>query len=203
MPLSLVFVRSNSVSPKRGVDPEASRFGQSANTIDDLPRTCRLERFLSSMSDLVHCIYASVQTHVLAPCEIDTLVEHSRRNNRLHNITGILLHVGSTFFQILEGPPATVDALYERILVDPRHKDVTKIIYEPIARRFFADFTMSLATLSSRELASALEEDSTDRMEQILAHLDEGRAKRLLRAFSQGRWRARLAPLPAERQSFA
>jgi hypothetical protein len=153
------------------------------------------------MSDLVHCIYSSVQSHVLEPSEIERLIEHSRENNRLHDITGILLHVGSTFFQVLEGPPAAVNELYERILSDPRHKNVTKIIYEPIARRYFGDVTMSLATLSARELASALEEDNTDRMEEMLAELDEGRAKRLLRAFSQGRWRARLGAHAAERQT--
>lgn len=155
------------------------------------------------MSDLVHCIYTSVQTHVLGPAEIDALIEQSRRNNASHDITGVLLHVGSTFFQVLEGPRGAVDRLLYLITLDTRHRGVTQIIYEPIARRYFGDSTMSLATLSPRELAAALEEEDGDRMEHLLAGLDEGRAKRLLRAFGQGRWRARFAAQTVERQSFA
>ncbi len=155
------------------------------------------------MSQLVHCIYSSVQTRVLQPAEIDTLIEQSKESNRLHNITGILLHAGATFFQVLEGPPEAIKALYASILADPRHKDVTQIIYEPIARRYFGEITMTLATLSRRDLAAALEEDDAERVEQLLADLDEGRAKRLLRAFSQGRWRARLGAPPVERQPVA
>ena len=144
------------------------------------------------MSQLVHCIYSSVQTRALQPAEIDALIEQSQQSNRLHNLTGILLHVGATFFQVLEGPREAVETLYAKILTDPRHKDVTQIIFEPIARRYFGDITMTLATLSQRELATALEEVDAEQMEKLLGDLDEGRAKRLLRAFSQGRWRARL-----------
>ena len=144
------------------------------------------------MSGLVHCIYTSVQTQVLRPAEIEALVKHSRQSNRAHEITGVLLHVGATFFQVLEGPRAAVDELYKKILVDPRHTGVTRIIYESIARRYFGDSSMSLSTLTPQELASVLEEKDVARMEGLLAGLDEGRAKRLLRAFSEGRWRARL-----------
>lgn len=153
------------------------------------------------MPDLVHCIYSSVQTHVLAPSEIDALLRHSRRSNQTHNITGILLHVGRTFFQVLEGPPHEVDELYRKILADTRHTKIAQIIYEPIARRFFGDSTMSLATLTAQELAMALDEPSAERVEELLAGMDEGRAKRLLRAFSQGRWRARVEAQIADQVS--
>lgn len=155
------------------------------------------------MSDLVHCVYTSVQTRVLEPAEIDALVDRSRESNALHGITGVLLHVGTTFFQVLEGPQTAVDCLNAKIYSDPRHRQITQIIYERIPRRYFGDSTMSLATLSPRELAAALEENDAERMEELLAGLDEGRAKRLLRAFSQGRWRARFGAQTLERQSIA
>ena len=153
------------------------------------------------MPDLVHCIYTSVQSRPLGPETIDTLVRHSRESNRANDITGVLLHVGATFFQVLEGPRDQVDKLYQKILVDPRHTHVTRIIYEPIVKRFFADSSMRLATLSPDELAAALEEPRST--ESLLAGLDEGRAKRLLRAFSEGRWRRRIEVGSAERQSVA
>ena len=144
------------------------------------------------MPDLVHCIYTSVATRPLDPEKMDALVRRSRDSNRASRITGVLLRVGETFFQVLEGPREEIDALYGRILEDPRHTRVTRIIYESIARRFFEDTSMSLATLSPEELSAALEEQSGERTETLLAGLDEGRAKRLIRAFSQGRWQGRL-----------
>ncbi len=141
------------------------------------------------MSALVHCIYTSVQSYPLSGPELDRLILHSRACNRRDGITGILLHVKDTFFQILEGPEDAVEALYAKILLDPRHTKVTRIIYEPIPRRFFGDISMTLATLSPAELATMLEEDSPERRAELLHGLDEGRAKRLLRAFTDGRWR--------------
>ena len=146
------------------------------------------------MSALVHCIYTSVQSHPLTMAELDQLIAHSRAENVSHSITGILLHVKDTFFQILEGPEDVIEALYAKILLDDRHFKVTRIIFEPIPRRFFGDSSMTLATLSPAELATMLEEDSPERRAGLLTGLDEGRAKRLLRAFTDGRWRQHATP---------
>ncbi len=144
------------------------------------------------MPALVHCIYTSVQTSPMTGAEVASLVQHSRESNREHGITGLLLHVRDTFFQVLEGPPEVIDELYASILRDARHTRITRIIYEPIARRYFANSSMTLATLTPEELEDALEEHNPQRTAQLLSDLDEGRAKRLLRAFSEGRWRASL-----------
>ncbi len=117
------------------------------------------------------------------------------------NLTGILLHVASTFFQVLEGPPETIDALYDAIVRDSRHTRVTRIIYEPIARRYFADSSMTLAMLSPAQLHEILHDDDPRVREDLLTGLDEGRAKRLLRAFTDGRWRAQIGLTPPETAS--
>jgi hypothetical protein len=153
------------------------------------------------MSDLVHCIYTSVEPAPLPPEEIEALLTHSRNSNSRRGITGILLHVDCTFFQVLEGPREEVDELYAKILVDGRHTRITRIIYEPIARRFFGEFAMNFATLSARDLSAAIEGEDRAGVDTQLASLDEGRAKRLLRAFSEGRWRARFGLHGTERQS--
>lgn len=138
---------------------------------------------------LFHCIYTSVATRPLGAAEIANLVKHSRVSNASHNLTGILLHVGKTFFQVLEGEADAIEALYAKILVDPRHTRITRIIFEPIPRRYFEDSSMSLAVLSPEILSELIEDPNPAQTEQLLAGLDEGRAKRLLRAFSDGRWR--------------
>ena len=141
------------------------------------------------MSALVHCIYTSVQTNPLSEAEVARLVQESRINNIQHGVTGILLHVNDTFFQVLEGSKEVVEALYAKILEDPRHKRVTRIIFETISRRYFGDSDMNIATMTRTELATVLGEENMAKRELILAELDEGRAKRLLRAFTDGRWR--------------
>lgn len=149
------------------------------------------------MSSLVHCIYTSVQTHPMSEAEIARLIRDSRVSNERHGVTGILLHVKDTFFQVLEGNSDVVEALYAKILIDPRHTRITRIIFEPIARRYFGDSLMTLATLSPTELAAMIEEDNPEKREQLLTGLDEGRAKRLLRAFTDGRWRTHVGTAPS------
>ena len=153
------------------------------------------------MPALVHCIYTSVQARPLSTAEIAALVEDSRARNRAAGITGLLIHVRNTFFQVLEGPPQIIDALYNKILLDHRHTHITRIIYEAIPRRYFEDTDMSLVTFTPWDLSSLLEENNPERTEQLLSGLDEGRAKRLLRAFSQGRWRSRISAQPERGES--
>ena len=148
------------------------------------------------MSALVHCIYTSVQARPLSDADLAYLVKESRRKNTAQGLTGILLHVAGTFFQVLEGAPETIDALYTSILRDPRHTRVTRIIYEPISRRFFADSSMTLALLTPAQLRDLLHDDDPQVREGLLTGLDEGRAKRLLRAFTDGRWRAQIGLTP-------
>ena len=133
----------------------------------------------------------------MSTAELEHLIQHSRISNAEHGITGILLHVRDTFFQILEGPQTEIDRLYAKICMDRRHTRITKIIYEPIPRRYFADSRMTLATISPEELRAILGENSPEVRASLLDGLDEGRSKRLLQAFTDGRWRHSTATAPS------
>lgn len=112
---------------------------------------------------------------------IDDLVKHSELNNSLADVSGLLLFNGINFAQILEGPEATVAALYEKIKLDDRHTGVIKLSWRPIGSRTFSGWSM--AYLKSTDsvfgpqsrLAQALnsrEDLSQDReMETILSDL--------------------------------
>jgi pyruvate-formate lyase-activating enzyme len=93
----------------------------------------------------------------------------------------------------LEGDRPVIEALYERIARDRRHKRTTMIIVEPIAERAFSQWTMGCPTLSAGELAQipGLNDFFTRRTSYL--ELGEGRAKALLAAFTEGRWRTSLA----------
>lgn len=153
---------------------------------------------------LIHCIYASGAAPGCTDAEIQDLLTRSREQNALAGVTGILVSAEGSFFQVLEGEAAVVDALYARIASDRRHTRVTLIIREPIARRAFANWSMGYLSMTSAGLASLLRGKASVRSRLAsaqpalaghawLSQVDEGRAKKLLAAFAGGRWRSRPA----------
>lgn len=97
---------------------------------------------------LVRLLYASRTAGQLEPKVIDSILETSRRNNPQYGITGILCHGGEVFMQVLEGGRAPVNALYNAIIRDPRHRDVTLLCYEEVSERRFAGWTMGQVNLA-------------------------------------------------------
>jgi len=145
------------------------------------------------MSDLVHCIYVSTASPALGEDELRAMLQVARRNNARSAITGILLASEGTFFQVLEGHPDQVAAVYEKIAADPRHSRVTRIIHEPLPRRFFGEWSMGFASLTPGDLHEVAGANDFFLDGHCFDRLDLGRTKKLLDAFRQGRWRARVA----------
>jgi hypothetical protein len=142
------------------------------------------------MSDLNHCIYASAASPEFRESEIPALLDAARARNASAGITGMLLYVEGSFFQILEGSHASVQATFSRIQSDPRHLRVTQIIREPIARRHFGEWTMGFSTAALLDMGEIIGENDFFTDASCLMRLDSGRAKKLLQAFGSGRWRA-------------
>ena len=67
----------------------------------------------------------------------------SSRRNEESEVTGALLVTDHRFAQVLEGERQAVEAVYERIVRDPRHKDIVLILYESIEVRRFPDWAMA------------------------------------------------------------
>ena len=141
---------------------------------------------------LTHIIYASTAIEKFTPSDLKTILQVARRNNSQQSVTGMLLYASGSFLQILEGDEATLIGLFATISSDSRHRNLTKIIQEPIAQRAFGDWTMGFAEIESSELVSI--EGFSDFFQQgnTMSNLQPGRAKKLLSAFAQGRWRTRL-----------
>ena len=142
---------------------------------------------------LIHCIYASTATKEFSLPEIEELLSTARKKNAELGVTGILLYEGNSFFQVLEGTPETVQKLYETIGSDDRHQRITKLIFEPIEARDFADWSMGHAAVSMRQLNKIEGLNDFFRGGKCFADLDEGRVKQLLSAFKEGRWRAAIS----------
>jgi hypothetical protein len=142
------------------------------------------------MNSLVQCIYASAATDEFAEHEIPQLLEKTRSANAALGITGMLLYIEGSFFQILEGEREPVNELYAKISTDSRHKHVTLIIMEPIRARSFGEWTMGFATLGRAQAGELLGQNDFFSRASCIDDLNPGRARKLLAAFRRGRWRA-------------
>jgi hypothetical protein len=105
----------------------------------------------------------------------------------------MLLYAEGSFFQVLEGAEAVLDPLYAKIEHDPRHTQMTLIIKEPISKRQFDDWTMGFYQISSEELAGLSGVNDFFGKHREAVSLSAGRARKLLAAFAEGRWRNKLA----------
>jgi len=115
--------------------------------------------------------YVSRFARPLTKRDMDRIHESAVRFNRKNGITGILVCLGDTFFQVLEGSPPTVDSLYnERILPDKRHKNVLCLKSENgVRKRMFPEWDIRIFNLNEerevlpmafRQMLSALLESS-------------------------------------------
>lgn len=143
---------------------------------------------IAAMS-LIHCIYASRASVAMSAADIQDLLERARHKNLARDITGMLLFIEGSFFQVLEGDSAEVDAIYETIARDPRHDRMTQIIREPIAQRSFGEWSMGFASIERADAQGLVGENDFFASAGCLERINPGRARKLLVAFRSGRWR--------------
>ena len=99
---------------------------------------------------LIQLTYASRIAKMLAPDDLKIILAASQRNNQGVGVTGVLYLSKGFFLQQLEGDRTAVNALYHRILLDPRHRDAAILDFSEIAARKFTQWSMgSLSTLEA------------------------------------------------------
>lgn len=99
------------------------------------------------------------------------LLIESRGHNATHAITGVLLYVDGGYLQLLQGEPARVDALMERIARDPRHRDIEVLLDEEHARPpLFPAWSMGFLHFSAleAEVGEGLMRNDEDALERVL-----------------------------------
>ena len=100
------------------------------------------------MSDIQQLVYASRATFQstdngggVEP-EVARILMQSRRNNPRRGLVGALYYGDGCFFQCLEGPQGEIDKLYEQLMKDPRHRDLTVLRRQFIGHTSFAGWSM-------------------------------------------------------------
>ena len=141
------------------------------------------------MTNLFHLIYASKAKHEFSKQDIVELLSKARVNNQKLDIHGMLVYDKGSFFQVLEGEKDVVLGLFDQITKDERHQGVVKIIFEAIPEKFFPDWSMGYSSISRSELEQIKGMNDFFVGQTCLADIDSGRARKLLKAFTNGRWR--------------
>jgi hypothetical protein len=93
---------------------------------------------------LIGIAYLSTAVQVPTVQDIEDILASSQRKNAGVGVTGLLCHHEGSFLQFLEGPGPAVDATFERISVDRRHRSVLPLYREPRSERLFAHWTMAV-----------------------------------------------------------
>lgn len=70
------------------------------------------------------------------------ILSQARRNNARNSITGALICRQDIYLQLIEGPAAAIDALFDEIRVDDRHINVQLLMQEETPERLFPAWSM-------------------------------------------------------------
>ena len=142
--------------------------------------------------DALHeLIYLSAAREPFSDAALKALLAHARARNAPRGLTGLLLHENGSFLQVLEGAKPDVDALYERLCVDPRHHRIIKVFEGAIEARRFGDWSMGFASIAPRAA-----KDLDGYNDFFFRYRDKAEsppvdiAQRVLGAFREGRWHA-------------
>ncbi|PEI06295.1 diguanylate phosphodiesterase [Pantoea agglomerans] len=114
------------------------------------------------------------------------MVDNASEINTTHDVTGILLFNGTHFFQLLEGPEAGIQAVYQRICADRRHHNVVELMRDYAPSRRFGNAGMSLFDLREHDRSSLLQAVLDKGTSKYRLTYDD-RALQFLRTFVESR----------------
>jgi len=87
------------------------------------------------------------RTDAQTPEALADILQLAQINNIRDGLTGALTLSGGWFVQVVEGPPAAIASLLERLEVDPRHSDIEIAARSAVEDRLFGDWSMASVDL--------------------------------------------------------
>lgn len=82
---------------------------------------------------------------------LSDITEIAKINNIEFSITGLLFFHVDRFVQIIEGKKLSLEGLMEILEKDDRHKEIMRLIDEPIEERSYSDWNMDSFNLSDSD----------------------------------------------------
>ena len=95
------------------------------------------------MPTLRQVFYVSRVSENFAERDVRRILDISRRNNRMLDVTGCLACSGRHFAQVLEGRDAAIEQLTRRIAADPRHREFRLVLDRPLTLREYPLWSMA------------------------------------------------------------
>jgi hypothetical protein len=129
--------------------------------------------------------YVSSAVPPMSDDTIKDLLHRARENNARQHITGVLLYDGGNVFQVIEGPEAEVEALFQRILADTRHTGIIVLLRTRVTERQFPDWLMAFRRLEHPTVAGlpGVSDFLEARGSATILGADATRAQKLLAGF--------------------
>jgi len=93
-------------------------------------------------------IYVSKAVEPMSKHALNTLLKQSKSFNHSMGITGHLLYQDGYFMQMLEGKRDVLFNLMDKVMKDPRHREVRIVIEGRARQRVFLDWSMALIDLT-------------------------------------------------------
>lgn len=106
---------------------------------------------------MLQLTYISTANANVTQDDVESILAVSRRNNAARGLTGMLLFDGRRFLQHLEGEDAVIDALYERIRADERHRAIVQLSRKAVDARVFDGWDMAFERVDGVVAGTSLE----------------------------------------------
>ena len=114
-------------------------------------------------------IYISQATRKMSSADLSAIQDTAKTKNGPLDVTGSLFYNGGWFLQVLEGPASTLAKLYQKIELDPRHKNSRILYNEPATFRTFPRWNMNMTNLDDRQ---------ADKYDELVEVLEAAQANR-------------------------
>ena len=135
---------------------------------------------------MIRLLYISQAARGIAEEQVQSILNSAQRNNPAAGLTGVLVHGGGLFMQVLEGPEQAVLRQYVKILDDRRHGDCRIIHISPANDRIFEKWSMGVidsdplqfqhvAELRARRLEAVQAKTFADAMHAFVRMLNAGK----------------------------
>ncbi|WP_083276736.1 BLUF domain-containing protein [Sphingobium phenoxybenzoativorans] len=92
---------------------------------------------------MLQIIYISSARPMLGSADCQNILQAAVTNKSKFDVTGLLLFNLKRFLQVLEGPERSVDYLFQKISLDPRHRAVVELDRKQIDEREFGSWAMA------------------------------------------------------------
>ena len=133
---------------------------------------------------MFYLIYVSHAANGLKSSDLHDILKKAHEVNANLGITGLLLYKNKRFMQLIEGQEDAVRGLYQKILQDPRHRDLIVLQEDTEPERQFPGWSMAFRNLNALTSDDKLESGEIEFADDALER-HSNKATQLLHLFKE------------------